>query len=47
MQKERQITKKKMSESKAEYNGTLIDFIQNIFTVIELTAEKFTNKRII
>lgn len=47
MQKERQITKKKMSESKAEYNGTLIDFIQNIFTVIELNAEKFTNKRLI
>ncbi len=33
-----------MNEARASYNGTLIDFIQNIFTVIKLNAEKFTNK---
>ena len=33
-----------MNEARAGYNGTLIDFIQNIFTVIKLNAEEFTNK---
>lgn len=47
MQKKRQDTKNKKSKSNASYNGTLIDFIQNIFTVIKLNAEEFTNDRLI
>lgn len=34
----------KLNESRASYNGTLIDFIQNIFTVFKLSAEEFSNK---
>ena len=45
MQKERQKARKNMNESRSNYNGTLIDFIQNIFTVIKLNAEKFTNQK--
>ena len=33
----------KMFEASAKYNATLVDFIQNIFTVIRLRADKFTN----
>ena len=47
MQRNRRATRKQMSISQASYNGTLIDFIQNIFTVIKLSAEKFTNDRLI
>ena len=34
----------KLNESRASYNGTLVDFIQNIFTVFKLSAEEFSNK---
>lgn len=47
MQRERRKYRKQMSISQASYNGTLIDFIQNIFTVIKLSAEKFTNDRLV
>lgn len=47
MQIERQKEKKAMNEARSVYNGTLIDFIQNIFTVIKLNAEKFTNQKLI
>lgn len=47
MQRNRQKAKKIMNETRAAYNGTLIDFIQNIFTVIKLNAEDFTNRRLI
>lgn len=47
MQRERQKTKKVQNEAMSSYNGTLIDFIQNIFTVIKLNAEEFTNKRLV
>jgi len=47
MQRERRKTKKIQNEAMSSYNGTLIDFIQNIFTVIKLNAEDFTNKRLI
>jgi len=47
MQRERRKTKKVQNEAMSSYNGTLIDFIQNIFTVIKLNAENFTNKRLI
>lgn len=47
MQRERQKTRKKQNEAMSSYNGTLIDFIQNIFTVIKLNAEDFTNKRLV
>ena len=47
MQKERQLARKEMTEARANYNGTLIDFIQNIFTVIKLNAEKFTNDKLV
>ena len=46
MQRNRRRHRKQMAISKASYNGTLIDFIQNIFTVIKLSAEKFTNDRL-
>ena len=47
MQRQRRKTKKVQNEAMSSYNGTLIDFIQNIFTVIKLNAEVFTNKRLI
>lgn len=47
MQRERQKSRKLMNEARAKYNGTLIDFIQNIFTVIKLNAEKFSNEKLI
>ena len=47
MQRERRKTRKVQNEAMSSYNGTLIDFIQNIFTVIKLSAEEFTNKRLI
>lgn len=47
MQRERRTTRKAQNEAMSAYNGTLIDFIQNIFTVIKLNAEQFTNKRLI
>jgi len=47
MQRERRKTKKIQNEAMSSYNGTLIDFIQNIFTVIKLNAENFTNKRLV
>ena len=47
MQRERQKAKKSMNEAKSNYNGTLIDFIQNIFTVIKLNAEKFSNEKLV
>ena len=46
MQKERQKARKSMNEARSNYNGTLVDFIQNIFTVIKLNAEKFSNKKL-
>lgn len=47
MQRERQKARKIMNEARANYNGTLIDFIQNIFTVIKLNAEKFSNDKLV
>ena len=47
MQRARRKTKKVQNEAMSSYNGTLIDFIQNIFTVIKLNAEDFTNKRLV
>ena len=47
MQRERQKARKNMIEARANYNGTLIDFIQNISTVIKLNAEKFSNNKLI
>lgn len=47
MQSARRKTQKVQTEAMASYNGTLIDFIQNIFTVIKLNAEDFTNKRLV
>ena len=47
MQRERQKAKKSMNEARSNYNGTLIDFIQNIFTVIKLNAEKFSNEKLV
>lgn len=47
MQRARRKTQKVQTEAMASYNGTLIDFIQNIFTVIKLNAEDFTNKRLV
>lgn len=47
MQRERQKARKSMAEARANYNGTLIDFIQNIFTVIKLNAEKFSNDKLV
>ena len=47
MQRERQTARKSMNEARSNYNGTLIDFIQNIFTVIKLNAEKFSNEKLI
>ena len=46
MQRERQKARKSMNEARSNYNGTLIDFIQNIFTVIKLSAEKFSNEKL-
>lgn len=36
----------KFSKSKSSYYATLIDFIQNIFTVIKLDVKDFSNKKI-
>ena len=47
MQQERQKARKRMNEARSSYNGTLIDFIQNIFTVIKLNAEKFSNAKLV
>lgn len=47
MQRERRKTQKIQKEAMSSYNGTLIDFIQNIFTVIKLSAEEFTNKKLV
>ena len=47
MQRARRKTKKVQNEAMSSYNGTLIDFIQNIFTVIKLNAEDFINKRLV
>lgn len=44
MQQNKKKYSKKMNETRAGYNGALIDFIQNIFTVLKLNAEDFTNK---
>lgn len=46
MQKNKKKYSKVLSESRASYDGSLIDFIQNIFTVIKLNAENFTNKKL-
>lgn len=47
MQRARRKTRKIQNEAMSSYNGTLIDFIQNIFTVIKLNAEEFTNKTLV
>ncbi|MBE6150127.1 MAG: ABC transporter ATP-binding protein [Firmicutes bacterium] len=47
MQRARRKTRKAESIAMSSYNGALIDFIQNIFTVIKLNAEDFTNKRLV
>lgn len=36
----------KFNKSKSSYYATLIDFIQNIFTVIKLDVKEFSNKKI-
>ena len=47
MQRKRNQARGEMNEARSRYNGTLIDFIQNIFTVIKLNAEKFTNDELV
>ena len=46
MQRERRKTKKIQNEAMSSYNGTLIDFIQNIVTVRKLNIDKFCEDKL-
>ena len=39
--------KKVQNETMSSYKRTLIDFVQNIFAVIKLNAEYYTDKRLV
>ena len=46
MQKNKKKYSKVLSEARSNYDGLLIDFIANIFTVIKLDASRFTKKKL-
>ena len=46
MQKNKKKYSKVLTEARSSYDGLLIDFISNIFTVIKLDASRFTKKKL-